>query len=247
MKKLFKPLPRFDPTADRSQVPSPRTTAVAILGSALCLLVAEVFVGDLDAADDVVAIAEGSGRLTAGGLTHLVAAALLGLAVAGLGPVVRGSVVGRVGWALLWGAVPCAGAFAMFHLILVETGAAGLDRSAMQEFVVARFQGAGVWALPVGYFVFLGLSARLLVTIGLVRRGVASAWAPALFAVGLVLEVLLADNGTVEIASHGLMAVGSAVAAYGLWRVGGGGGAAQPPAPEPAGQAALSGQTALSS
>jgi hypothetical protein len=131
----------------------------------------------------------------------------------------RGSVAGRIGWALLVPAVPCAGAFAMFHLILVETGASGLNQTAMEEFVMERFQGPGLWAVPVTYFVFLGMLSLLLVLIALVRRGVTSPWAPALFAAGIVGDNVVTGGGA-EIASVCLMALGAAVAAYGLWRVG---------------------------
>lgn len=218
--KLLKPLPPFRPGEGAGQVPSLRVTALALVGSWLCVAVAESVFGDLDETTSIAAIAEGSGRLTAGGLIALGAAALLGLALAGLGPIMRGSVAGRIGWALLVPAVPCSGAFAMFHLILVETGASGLNQTAMEEFVVERFQGPGLWAVPVTYYVFLGMLSLLLVLIALVRRGVTSPLAPVLFAVGIVGDNVV-TGGVPEIASVCLMALGAAVAAYGLWRVAG--------------------------
>ncbi|MER7444458.1 hypothetical protein [Micromonospora avicenniae] len=217
--KLLKPLPPFHAGEAPGQVPSARITALALLGATAGLAIAELAIGKLDAADSAAAIAEGGGRLATGGLIHLVAATLLGLAVAGLAPVIRGSVAGRIGWVLLWASVPCYGAFAMFHLILVETGAAGLDQAAMDQFLM-RFQDTGVWSVPVTYFVFAGLLARLLVLIALVRRGVSSWVAPVVYAIGLAVDFVFGANDGLESSGHWVMAVGTAVAAYGLWQAG---------------------------
>ncbi|MFI7627367.1 hypothetical protein [Microbispora rosea] len=236
--KLLKPLSPFRPGEGTGQVPSLRVTALALVGSWLCVAVAESVFGDLDETTSIAAIAEGGGRLTAGGLIALGAAALLGLALAGLGPIMRGSVAGRIGWALLVPAVPCSGAFAMFHLILVETGASGLNQTAMEQFVVERSQGPGLWAVPVTYYVFLGFLSMLLVLIALVRRGVTSVLAPVLFAAGFVGDNVV-TGGVGEIACVCLMTVGAAVASYGLWRV-----SRQAPARTLAPESAGSGMTA---
>lgn len=219
MKKILKPLSPFRPGEGGGQVPSPRITALALVGAWLGCAAGEALIGNLDETVSIAAIAEGGGRLTAGSLVLLGAAALLGLALAGLGPIMRGSVTGRIGWGLMVPAVPCYGAFAMFHLILVETGAAGLNQTAMEQFVIERFQGPGLWALPVTYFVFFGMLSQLLVLIALVRRGVTSPLAPALFAAGVIGDNVVTGGGP-EIASICVMALGAAVAAYGLWQVG---------------------------
>lgn len=215
-----------DPSGLDLPVPSPelvaaqpgrRGIALALPGSMIAIAVAESLIGDLDQATDVAAISAGGTPLAAGGLLLLLAAVLLGFAAAGLGPLVRRSRTGRIGWFLLMVAIPCGGAFAMFHLALVETGAAGLDPAAMDEFIGERFHGPGPWGAPVAYFAIVGLTSVLLVLVALVRRGIVSAAAPAVFLVGMLMEAFLGD-GRSELAAHWVMVVGALVAGVGLWR-----------------------------
>lgn len=205
------------PTSATPHVPGRRLTAVTLAGAGIALATGEQLVGDLDQADDVALIAAGGDRLAAGGLTQLLAAVLLCFAAAGLGRIVWPSITGRIGWALLMIAVPCAGAFAAFHLILLETGAPGLDPVAMQQFIVERFQGPGPWGIPIGLFTLLGPLALLLVLIALVRVRTATVAAPAVFLLGAVLDQLPGD-GALELAALWLVALGLVLAAVGLWR-----------------------------
>jgi len=197
------------PTSATPSVPGRRLTAATLAGAGIALAVGEQLVGDLDQADDVALIAAGSDRLAAG--------ILLCFAAAGLGRLVWPSITGRIGWVLLMVAVPCAGAFAAFHLILLETGAPGLDQAAMQQFVVERFQGPGPWGIPIGLFALLGPLALLLVLIALVRLRTATVAAPAALLVGFVLDQVPGD-GALELVALWLVALGLVLAAVGLWR-----------------------------
>lgn len=200
-------------------VPGRRVTAVSLAGAGIALAAGEQLVGNLDQADDVALIAAGSERLAAGGLTQLLAAVLLCFAAAGLGHIVWPSITGRIGWVLLMVTVPCAGAFALFHLILLETGAPGLDPVAMQQFIIERFQGPGPWGIPVGLFALIGPLALLLVLIALVRVRTAPLAAPAVLLVGAVLDQVPGD-GALELVGLWLVALALVLAAVGLWRGG---------------------------
>lgn len=205
------------PTVTQHPVPGPRVTAVTLTVAMVALTVAEQLIDDLDEADDIALITAGGDGLAAGGLILLVSAILLGFAAAGLGRIVWPTVTGRIGWVLLMVAVPCAGAFAMFHLLLLETGAAGLDPAAMQQFVTERFHGPGPWGVPVGLFALAGPLALLLVLVALARLRMSSSAAPLLFLVGALLDQVPGD-GSIELVGLWVMALAVAVAAVGLWR-----------------------------
>lgn len=220
MKGIWQAPPPFDPAASHRPRPGLRTAGIAILGHALCVAVAEAVIGPLDQTDNFAAMAAEPGRLEAGGLLHLLGAVLLGIAVAGLAPAVWRSVTGRVATVLLAIAVPCGGAFAMFHLVLVEAVADGLDPVAMEEFVMERATGPGAWGAPVAYYAVVGFVASLLLLVALVRVGVVSWIAPVIVLVAILMEGLLGD-GLTEIAAHGIDVVAWVVAAVGIWRLGG--------------------------
>jgi len=195
-----------------------RTTALAYAGSLGCLATAETVVGDLDQLDSVTAIADGSSRLVVMGLIHLVGGFLLAVALVGLAQLVRGSVLGGLGWWVLAFTVPCVGAFAMLHLLAVETAAEGMDAAAMGEFLTERLgQGAGAWAVPVAVFALLAPVAHVLLTVALARRGVIAWAAPVLVLLGMVGHAVI-GSGTSEIVSLWVLAAGAAVAGYGMWR-----------------------------
>jgi hypothetical protein len=195
-----------------------RTAAVGYAGALACMAGAETVVGDLDRLDDIEAISAGAGRLVANGLIHLAGGVLLVVAVVGLAELVRGSILGRIGWWVLVIAAPCAGAFAMLHLLAVETAAPGLDGAAMGEFLVERLgQGAGAWAVPVAVFALLAPLGHVLLTTALARRHVVSWAAPALILLGAVGHAVLGTD-TTEIASLLTMAAGGLVAGWSLWR-----------------------------
>lgn len=212
--------PPFDPAAPHRPRPGLRTAAIALLGNSLCIAVAEAVIGPLDQTDNYADMAAAPGRLEAGGLLHLLGAVLLGIAVAGLARVVWGSVTGRVATVLLAVAVPCGGAFAMFHLVLVETVADGLDPVAMEEFVVERATGPGAWGMPVLYYALVGFVASMLLLVALARVGVVSWIAPSIVLVAILMESLLGD-GMTEIAAHWLDVVAWVIAAVGIWRIAG--------------------------
>ncbi len=220
MNKFWRKPPPFDPAAPHRPRPGLRIAAVAFFGNALCVALAEAIIGPLDQTDDFAAMAAAPGRLEAGGLLHLLGAVLLGLAVAGLAHVVWASVTGRVATVLLAIAVPCGGAFAMFHLVLVETVADGLDPVAMEQFVVERTTGPGAWGAPVAYYAIIGFIASMLFLIALVRVGVVSWIAPVLVLVAILTESMLGD-GLTEIAAHWIDVLAWVIAAVGIWRLGG--------------------------
>lgn len=220
MKGIWQVPPPFDPAAPHRPRPGLRTAGLAILGHALCVAAAEAVIGPLDQTNNFAAMAAEPGRLEAGGLLHLLGAVLLGVAVAGLAPAVWGSVTGRVSTVLLAIAVPCGGAFAMFHLVLVETVADGLDPVAMEEFVMERATGPGAWGAPVAYYAIIGFVASMLLLVALARVGVVSWIAPVIVLVAILMESLLGD-GLTEIAAHWIDVVAWIVAAVGIWRLGG--------------------------
>jgi hypothetical protein len=194
-----------------------RTAAVGYAGALACLAGAEAVVGDLDRLDDVGAISAGAGRLVVNGLVHLAGGVLLVLAVVGLVELVRGSVMGRIGWWVLAVSAPCGGAFAMLHLLAVETAAPGLDGAAMEQFLVERLgQGAGAWAVPIAVYALLAPLGHVLLTTALARRRVISWAAPTLVLLGAVGHAVL-GTGTTEIASLMVMAAGGLVAGWNLW------------------------------
>lgn len=219
MKRFLKSPPRFNPEASPVPRPGLRVAGLAMLGNALCIATAETVIGPLDQTDNFAAMAEAPGRLETGGFLHLLGAILLGVAVAGLARAVWPTVMGKVSIVLLAIAVPCGGAFAMFHLVLVETVAEGLDPVAMEEFVVERATGPGAWGAPVAYYALVGFVATLLLLVALVRVGIASWIAPLLVLAAILMELLLGD-GVTEIAAHWIDALAWAVAAVGVWRVG---------------------------
>lgn len=220
MKRIWQAPSPFDPAATPRPRPGLRVAAVALLGHALCIAAAEAVIGPLDQVDNYDAMAAAPGRLEAGGLLHLVGAVLLGIAVAGLARVVWASMTGRVAAVLLAIAVPAGGAFAMFHLALVETVADGLDPVAMEQFVSERATGPGAWGAPVAYYALVGFVASLLFLVALVRVGVVSWIAPAIVLVAILMESLLGD-GTTEIAAHWIDVGAWVIAAVGIWRLGG--------------------------
>jgi hypothetical protein len=211
------------PDLARRRLPLQRIAAVALGTAWAVMATAETIIGDLDSLDDLAAMTAGSSTIAAAGLLHLLAAALLGVALAGLVPVMwagRRSVVGRTGWSVALAAVPCLGAFGMLHLLAVETTADGLDPGAMEEFLIERLtDSAGPWAVPVLIMALLLPWALVLLAGGLTRLGVASWIAAALVALGALLHAFDPGDSWIEFAGHWVIAAGLAVAAVGVWRL----------------------------
>lgn len=230
-------IPRsFDPTDPVLPRPGLGTAALAVLGHGLCIAVAETILGDLDQTDDFAAMSAAPGRLVAGGMVHLLGAVLLGVAIAGLARVIWPTVVGKVATVLLAVAVPCGGAFAMFHLVLAETTAAGLDSVAMEQFVVDRTAGSGAWGAPVAFYALAGFTASVLMLVALARVRVIS-WIPAALMLAAFLAETMIPSGMAEITAHWVGALAWGVAALAIWRVAAahtaGAGAGAPLQPDP--------------
>ncbi len=197
-------------------LPQP-VTALAMAGSGLCVASAETVIGSLDQLDSVATISAGYARLATGGLLHLLAAVLLAFALVGLAPLVWRSVVGRVGWLVALVGVPCAGGFAMLHLLALEVAAPTLDAAAMDQFLLQRLgAGGGPWLVPLLWTALLMPVAHLLLVFGLARRKVAPWAAPVLLVVGALVHQVVPGE-FVEVMSHWVIASGLVVAAAGVW------------------------------
>lgn len=225
----------FDPTAPVVARPGLRTAALMLVGHGLCVAVAETILGDLDQTDDFAAISAAPHLLVLAGTVHLLGAAFLGVAIAGLARVVWPALVGKIATVLLALAIPCGGAFAMFHLVLAETTAAGLDPVAMEQFVLERTAASGAWGAPVAFYALAGFSASVLLLVALARVRVTT-WVPAALMLGALLAEMLIPSGLAEIAAHWLGALAWVLAALSVWRVAASvpSGAASLTQPEPA-------------
>lgn len=208
--------PRTDAALDAPPVPGVRTAGASLVAFLACVAVGETVLGDLDQTDNFAAMTAEPWRLTTGGLILLAGAMLLGVAVAGLARLVWPTVLGKVATVLLAIAVPCGGAFAMFHLALAETVAEGLDPAAMEQFVLQRTSGPGAWGLPVLIFAVGGFLALVLLLTALARQQLVSWRAPSLLVVALVADNV--GDGAIELAALWLAVVAGLVAAVGLWR-----------------------------
>lgn len=205
--------------AMRTKGPVHGLAAVGLTGFWLAVAAAETMLGDgQDALDDVVMISRSSSLITGAGLLHWLAGVLLVVALAGLAPLVWPSRVGRTGWWLSLTMTTSLGAFAMLHLLAVETAAPGLDPVGMNEFLVDRLgAGAGPWVGPMLLVGLVGPVSVLVLLCGVVRVGLSSWLAPALFGAGAVVHMTVPGE-VVETGSHWLMAAGTIVAAHGIWR-----------------------------
>lgn len=191
--------------------------AVALAAVWVVMASAELVLGPLDALDNVEAMADGSARIATGGLLHLLAAVILTIVVVGVPSLLWRSVLGRIGWWLTLIAVPCLGAFGMLHLLALETAAEGLDGTAMEQFLVQQLgEGGGLWSVPVLITAMVLPFALVLLLVGLARSSSITWIAPALFAVGAIVH-LLVPGEVVEVASHGIMAAGTVTAGISMW------------------------------
>lgn len=193
--------------------------AIGLTGFWLAVAAAETLLGDgQDALDDVAMISRSSSLITGAGLLHWLAGVLLVVALVGLAPLVWPSRVGRAGWWLSLTMTTSLGAFAMLHLLAVETAAPGLDPVGMNEFLVDRLgAGAGPWIGPMLLVGLLGPVSVLVLLCGVVRVGLSSWLAPALFGAGAVVHMAVPGE-VVETGSHWLMAAGTIVAGHRTWR-----------------------------
>lgn len=205
-------------SAIRTAMPAHGLAAVGLAGFWLVIASAETLLGDgQDALDDVGMIADNSGLISGAGLLHWLAGVLLVVALAGLAPLVWSSRLARIGWWLTVTMTTSLGAFAMVHLLAVQTAAPGLDPVAMNEFLVDRLgSGAGPWIGPMLFVGILGPVSVMILLSGVARAGLASWISPALFAAGGIIHAVLPGE-LVEAGSHWLMASGPVLAAHGVW------------------------------
>ena len=197
-----------------------RPVAAAGLGlSWVAVAAAETLLtGGLDALDDVTMIGEHAGTITTAGLLHLLGAVLLGLGLAGSAALAWASRWSQVGWTLTMVGVPCLGAFAMLHLLAVETAASGLDGEAMNQFLIEQLSsGVGGWAVPVGIFALVTPLAVVLLLVGLARSRSLNWWPAGVTAAGMILH-LIGDTELLEALSHWMIAAGLLLAGWFLLR-----------------------------
>lgn len=186
---------------------SARATALALGLGWLPIAAAETLLGDLDALDDVAAMASGAGRIASAGLLHVLSGVLLAYAAVGLLARLRGRIGGRIGATLVLVLSTCLGAFGMLHLLALEATAADLDPAAMNAFLDRLSEAPGWWSIPIAVVGLLGVPVVALTCLALARAGAVGWWGPAVVTVAAVAH-FVGGSGTIEIAAHWAVAVG---------------------------------------
>lgn len=201
--------------------PARGLAAVGLSGAWIAVAAAETLLRNgQDALNDVAMIGENHSLIAAAGMLHWAAGMLLIVALAGTAPLVWASRIGRVGWTLTVTLAAGLGAFAMVHLVALETAAAGLDGAAMNTFLIQRLgEGTGPWLIPVLFVGLVGPWSVALLLVGLVRVHLVHWASPALFAGGAAMHMLLTGE-FFETASHWVMVAGVVLAAHGILRSG---------------------------
>jgi hypothetical protein len=183
--------------------------AIGLMTAWLLFATGELLYGELDAMTEPAAIAAASGRFGAGALLQLAAAVMLAIAVVTLIGLTRDRTprLSHAGGFLALLGVVGVGAWAQFHLVVLELSTAGLDTAVVSEFLNGSLQDFGLWGIPI-MFVLLPLPIGLiLLTIATSRTGISSRWVP--YAIGFYLLFHLALPGGGEwsqVASHYLLA-----------------------------------------
>jgi len=192
---------------------------VGIGGAWFAVAAAETLMSNgQDALDDVGMIGENYGPIASAGILHWVGGMLLVVGLVGVAPLVWRSRIGRAGWFLTLPLAVGLGAFAMVHLLALETAAAGLNGEAMNQFLIERLgEGSGPWTILILFVALVGPWSFALLLVGLVLVRQVSWVSPALFAVGAVAHMLLSAE-LVETMSLWVMAAGGVLAAYGILR-----------------------------
>jgi hypothetical protein len=202
------PRPSAEAPAHEPDLPlSPRTLAVTLGLSWVPLALGETLLGDLDALDDVHAIAAGSAAIATAGLLHCLSGILLAFAGAGLLARMRKGVAGRVVAGLVLVVAVCLGAFGMLHLLALETAGPDLEPSAMNAFLQRLSEAPGWWSVPVGFVALLGLPVLAATCLWLGRAGAVRWWGPGAVTAAAVAHFAL-GSGTAEIVSLWVAAAG---------------------------------------
>jgi hypothetical protein len=196
---------------------SGRATALALGLSWVPIAVAETLLGDLDALDDVAAMAGGAGRIASAGLLHVLSGVLLAYAAVGLLARLRGRTGGRIGATLVLVLSTCFGAFGMLHLLALETTAADLDPAAMNAFLDRLSEAPGWWSVPVGVVGLLGMPVMALTCLALARSGAVRWWGPAVVTAAALVH-FAGLSGALEIAAQWGVVAGLTIVAFDLTR-----------------------------
>lgn len=202
------PRPSAEAPAREPDLPlGPRTLAVTLGLSWIPLALGETLLGDLDALDDVHAMAAGSAAIATAGLLHCLSGILLAFAGAGLLARMRTGVAGRVLAGLVLVVAVCLGAFGMLHLLALETVGPDLEPSAMNAFLQRLSDAPGWWSVPVGFVALLGLPVLAATCLWLGRAGAVRWWGPGAVTAAAVGHFAL-GTGTTEIVSLWVAAAG---------------------------------------
>lgn len=191
-------------------------TAVGLMVGWLPFAIGEALYGNLDAMDDLSAIAANSTRFGLAAALEFVTALAMIPAVIGMMRLLarRRPVLGALGGVISLAGVVALGAFVELHLLALEMSAPGLDRTAMTEFAATRLSGFGPFAVPVLLVLLMPLGL-LLLAVGLKRAKVVSLWAPLLVGVHILIHFGV-ETELGEAGSHFVLA--AALALIG-WRV----------------------------
>lgn len=205
----------------RAAFPAARLAAAGIGATWVAAATAETLLGNgQDNFNDVGMLSDNYALITAAGLLHWAGGIFLLVGLAGLAPLLW---AGRLGRAALLLTAPLAvglGAFAMLHLVVLETAAEGLNGPAMNQFLIQRLgEGNGPWIIPIIFVAVLGPWSFLLLLTAMVRAHLTHWAAPALFAAGALLHMLV-HGEIIETVSLWVMAAGALIAAVGILRSG---------------------------
>ncbi|WP_157962436.1 hypothetical protein [Homoserinimonas sp. OAct 916] len=205
-------------TVQRS-FPANGMAAVGLGGAWIAVAVAEtLLIGGQDALNDVGMIGENYLVITIAGMLHWAAALSLTVGLVGVAPLIWASRIGRIGWSLTTALAAGLSAFAMVHLLALETAAAGLDGPAMNQFLVERLgDGTGPWVIPIFFVALVGPWSFALLLFGLVRVRRVHWISPVVFVIGALIHLLFAAE-ILESLSVWVMAAGGMIAAYGILR-----------------------------
>jgi hypothetical protein len=183
--------------------------AIGLMTAWLLFATGELLYGELDAMTDPTAIADASGRFGAGALLQLAAAVMFAVAVVSLIGLTRDRTprLSHAGGFLALLGVVGLGAWAQFHLVVLELTTADLDTAVVNDFLNGSLQDFGLWGVPI-MFVLLPLPIGLiLLTVGTARAGISSRWVPYAIGFYLLFHLALPGGGDwSQVASHFLLA-----------------------------------------
>lgn len=191
-------------------------TVAGLMVGWLPFAVGEALYGNLDAMDDLSAIAANSTRFGFAATLEFITALAMIPAIIGMMYLLarRRPVLGAVGGVISLAGVVALGAFVELHLLALEMSAPGLDQAAMTEFIATRLDGFGAFAVPLLLVLVMPLGL-LLLAIGLKRAKLVTLWAPILVGVHILIHFGV-ETELGEAGSHFVLA--AALALIG-WRV----------------------------